>query len=304
MRKFEASGWKYRAGKEKDFLSVLVGSPGQYITAASDRFEYSPEYRFSVSSALYSQGLTPEDIFSNIALGTEGRVVAQLENGGRAVDVRLRYGRTFVDSAEKAASLLYKEKDNIVFTRPLIEVNKRESSGKLTRVDRHPDNGDSSASDPILKSNLKDIFVLFAGAIVFVWFVLAIQFESLLIPFIILGTVPLGVAGSFIALYLTGRSLNISSFLGLMILTGTAVNSGILIMSDIQEGSTLNNASCSRLRTVVLSVFSTVSALLPVAFLDTNPIQSSASISLLGGLVIGTVTLFALIPFFSKEDFS
>ncbi len=130
---------------------------------------------------------------------------------------------------------------------------------------------------------------------------MAIQFESLLVPFAILGTVPLGMAGSFLALYLTGKSLNISSFLGIMILTGTAVNSGILIRSEIELGCSVQSAACSRLRTVFLSVLSTAMALFPVALLDTNPIQNCASISLLGGLLFGTAALFALIPFFSKE---
>lgn len=339
LDRFDSSIWNCEVRPGKDFLSALVGSSDMYVITAPDRetleqkrravvrkaeqdgilvnarkgFEVCPEYRFYVTDSIYSLGITPADIFKNIALGTDGQVVAQIETAGSPVDVRLRYGRSFVDSADKAASLLYKEKDNVIFTRSFIEVNETESSGNLCRLDRQnalffslskppPESyGTICLADSILKSNMKNVLLLFAGALVFVWFVLAIQFESLLIPFVILGTVPLGMAGSFLALYLAGKSLNISSFLGIMILTGTAVNSGILIRSEIELGCSVQSAACSRLRTVFLSVLSTAMALFPVALLDTNPIQNCASISLLGGLLLGTAALFALIPFFSKE---
>ena len=115
----------------------------------------------------------------------------------------------------------------------------------------------------------------------------------------IVGSVIFG--GLYILIANNFWGLNISSFLGIMILTGTAVNSGILIRSEIELGCSVQSAACSRLRTVFLSVLSTAMALFPVALLDTNPIQNCASISLLGGLLFGTAALFALIPFFSKE---
>ena len=80
------------------------------------------------------------------------------------------------------------------------------------------------------------------------------------------------------------------------------MNSGILILSDVVQGVPIAKAALSRLRTVCLTLLSTVMALLPVALFDSNPIQSCASISLLGGLVFGTAALFALVPVLIKED--
>ena len=220
------------------------------------------------------------------------------------------------DSPEKIASLQIKENGKIFFTRPFIQLKKEYDYFALDRLDRQnalfltffPDCGNGYGarriSDRFTKVHKRDILILFSGAIVFIWFVLAIQFESCRKPFLILCTVPMGISGSLLALFVTGKSLNISSVLGLMILSGTGVNSGILILSDVVRGIPVAQAALSRLRTVCLTLLSTVVVLLPVALFDSNPIQNCASISLLGGLVFGTAVLFAFIPVLIKEESS
>lgn len=337
---FDDSPWDYQMMQEKNFLSTLVGGDSLYAVTSSDRKtlekemffiednarkdgvsvtavhgkKNSPEYRISVSDNIFSADLTPADVFNAVAMAAEGIVLSQLEMDGELVDIRLRYGKEFVDSPEKIASLQFKENDKILFLQPFIQLRKENNFFALDRLNRQnamlltfsPDNGNgygaTSISDSLTKVHKKEILVLFSGALIFIWFVLAIQFESISIPFIILGTVPLGISGSMLALFMTGKSLNISSVLGLMILSGTGVNSGILILSDMVRGIPVAQAALSRFRTVCLTLLSTVAALLPVALFDSNPIQSCASISLLGGLVFGTAVLFALIPAFVKEE--
>ena len=335
---FDGLSWGYRVLENKNFLAVLVGNRGLYTVTSSDRavlekkvcairdmagkdgvsvtevhgIKNYPEYKISVSENIYSADLTPEDIFKAITSGTEGNIVAQLDMDGEPVDVRLRYGREFVDTPEKVAALMFKEDERAVFTQPFIKLTKEDSCFALDRLNRQnaallilsPDRGNGygavSVSDIMTRKQKREIFILFAGALVFIWFVLAVQFESCSIPFLILCTVPLGVSGSMFILFVTGRSLNISSLLGIMILSGTVVNSGILILSDVVSGILVPIAALSRLRTVCLTLLSTVFALLPVALFDSNPIQNCASISLLGGLLFGTAAIFALLPVFIK----
>ena len=156
------------------------------------------------------------------------------------MDIRLRYGREFVDTPEKIASLQFKDDGKILFTQPFIQLKKEYDYFALDRLNRQnamfltfsPDLGKgygaSKVSDALTNAHKQEILILFSSALVFIWFVLAIQFESCRKPFLILCTVPMGIAGSLLALFATGKSLNISSVLGLMILSGTGVNSGIL----------------------------------------------------------------------------
>ena len=330
----------FKVLKGKNFLSSLVESEDLYAVVASDRTALEmkmsqieekaikddvsttvihgirnyPEYLISVSENVFSAGLTPEDIFNVIALAAEGSVVSQLEMDGELVDIRVRYGNEFVNTPEKIANMQFKEKNQVMFTQPFIQLRKEQSSFALDRLNRQctilltfsPDHkngyGASRISDAMTKVHKNEIVALFTGALVFIWFVLAIQFESCIIPFIILCTVPLGISGSLLTLFLAGRSLNISSVLGIMILSGTVVNSSILILSDVVHDISISKAALSRLRTVSLTLLSTVAALFPVAIFDSNPIQNCASISLLGGLLFGTVALFVLVPIFIKGE--
>ncbi|MBO7093993.1 MAG: efflux RND transporter permease subunit, partial [Spirochaetia bacterium] len=339
---FDESGWDYQILESRNYLSVLVGDDNIYCVTSSDRAalekEYllieerahkdrvsavavhgiknCPEYRISVSENVFSAELSPADIFNAVSLAAEGCVVSQMELDGEPVDIRLRYSKEFIDSPEKIAALQIKENGKILFTQPFIQLKKEYDYFALDRLDRQnallltffPDFGNGygakRVSDRFTRVHKREILILFSGALVFIWFVLAIQFESCKIPFLILCTVPLGISGSLLSLFIAGKSLNISSVLGLMILSGTGVNSGILILSDVARGSPVVRAALSRLRTMCLTLLSTVVALLPVALFDSNPIQNCASISLLGGLVFGTAALFALIPVLIKEDCS
>ena len=337
---FDSLPWGYQVLEDKNFLSVLVGSSGLYSITSADRVSIEkafylieerarkngisttavhgiknyPEYKISVSENIYSAGLTPADIFKAITSAAEGNIVTQLDIDGESVDVRLRYGREFTDTPEKITSLMFKEDGKVLFTQPFIRLKKENNCFALDRLNRQnalfltftPDRGNGygavKLSDIMTMDQKREIIILFAGALVFIWFVLAVQFESCSLPFLILCTVPLGISGSMLALFIAGKSLNISSVLGLMILSGTGVNSGILILSDVIRGIPASHAALSRLRTVCLTLFSTAAALLPVALFDSNPIQNCASISLLGGLLFGTAAMFALLPVLIKED--
>ncbi len=339
---FDDSKWDYQVLESKNFLSALVGDDSLYSITSSDRATLEkevlyvgdrarkdgasatavhgmrnfPEYMISVSDNIVSAALAPSDIFNAVSLAVEGCVVSQMELGGEPVDIRLRYGKEFVDTPEKIAALQFKNDGKMLFTQPFIQLKKRYDYFALDRLNRQnailltfvPDNGNGygarKISDALTKIHKREIFIVFSGALVFIWFVLAIQFESCRKPFLILCTVPMGVSGSLLALFVAGKSLNISSVLGLMILSGTGVNSGILILSDVARGVPIARAALSRFRTVCLTLLSTVMTLLPVALFDSNPIQNCASISLLGGLLFGTAALFALVPALVKEDCS
>ena len=269
-----------------------MGSRDEKLMLAAGRV--SEEYHVSVSE------LSPYEVFMNMALGTEGEKGGELEIDGVKTDIRIRYGRQYVDSVEKVASLMLKNGEKPVFTAPYLKIGKKNTKDVFIRKNRKSVSGTEN-EEPFSAGDLQETLLLFAGALILVWLALAFQFESLTDGLKILASVPVGIGGSFLFLLLSGNSLNIGSLLGIMIMSGTAVNSGILILEDMKRGLSLKEAACRRAETAVLTVVSTLLALLPVAFTAGNPLIGASSVSLAGGLLWGTLAIFILIPLFAGE---
>lgn len=290
-RILEKGDFTFFLGREKSFLQNMMGSVDEKLKLASGRYSDYLEVKASE--------LSPHDVFRNMVLGTEGNVPAELEVEGVRTDIRVRYSRKYVDSAEKVISLMVKKDGIPVFTSPHLSLEKKRVRSVLLRNNRKPVTG---VEEQILSGKeIRETGLLFAGALIFIWLALAFQFESLTDPLKVLALIPAGAGGSLLFLMLTGNSLNIGSLLGIMIMSGTAVNSGILVLEDIKEGVPLRQAAVSRSETVVLTVSSTLLALLPVAFTGDNPLIGSSSLSLAGGLLWGTLAFLVSVPLLQRK---
>jgi HAE1 family hydrophobic/amphiphilic exporter-1 len=141
---------------------------------------------------------------------------------------------------------------------------------------------------------------------VLVYMVMASQFESFRDPFIIFLSIPFGVVGVIIALALTGQTLSVISFLGLIMLVGIVVNDGIVLISYIgilrQRGydvlSAVVEGGRNRLRPVICTTATTVLAMIPLALSkgEGSEIWTPFAVSVIGGLTIGTVITLILMP--------
>jgi multidrug efflux pump len=117
------------------------------------------------------------------------------------------------------------------------------------------------------------LYFLFLIALVFIFLVLAAQFESFVHPFTILLSVPLAVFGALVALWVFGMSLNIYSQIGLIMLIGLVTKNAILIVEYSNQrrarGEPLMDAVVSaariRLRPILMTTMSTVFGVLPIA---------------------------------------
>src|SRR5206468_7670842 len=110
-------------------------------------------------------------------------------------------------------------------------------------------------------------------AIALVYMVLASQFRSLLDPLVIMFSVPLGISGVFLVLWLTGTTLSVNSFMGIIMMVGIVVSNGVLLVDfanvlrgrgkDLIEATV--EAGRTRLRPILMTTIATIVALVPMA---------------------------------------
>lgn len=147
-------------------------------------------------------------------------------------------------------------------------------------------------------------------AVVMIYIVMAALFESVLLPTAVITSLLFSIVGVFWALFLTGQSITIMAMIGILILMGIVVNNGIVLVDRINQylaaGMSLERAvidgSVSRFRPILMTVSTTVLGLIPLAFGTTQiggdgPPYAPMAISIIGGLVLSTVTSLYLVPY-------
>jgi len=157
-----------------------------------------------------------------------------------------------------------------------------------------------------LRDSSTEIYFVFVLALVFIFLVLAAQFESFVDPFIIMLTVPLAVTGALLALWLSGGTLNIYSKIGLVTLVGLITKHGILIVefaNQIQKkGKTVieavEEAAVLRLRPILMTTGAMVLGALPLALASGAGAESRQQIGwvIVGGMLLGTFLTLFVVP--------
>ena len=143
-------------------------------------------------------------------------------------------------------------------------------------------------------------------AIFLVYLVMASQFESLIHPFVILFTIPLALVGAVIALFITGTTVNIVAFIGVIMLAGIVVNNAIVLVDLINQlraqgkerYDAIIEASTARLRPILMTSLTTALGLLPMAagIGEGSEVRTPMAITVIGGLVMSTMLTLVVIP--------
>ena len=159
-----------------------------------------------------------------------------------------------------------------------------------------------------LNDAFKGLVISLIAAFVLLYSVMACQFESLVKPFIVIMSIPFSFTGGFLALAITGMTLNVVSFVGLIMLMGVIVNGAIVMIDKINmliaEGVEPQQAvieGCkSRLRPILMTTLTTILALVPLALGlgRGGELMQPMGIVVLGGLLLGTLVTLVLIPCF------
>lgn len=154
-----------------------------------------------------------------------------------------------------------------------------------------------------LRESSNALYFAFGLALIFVFMVLAAQFESLVHPFTVLLAVPLGVTGALAALWLAGSTLNVYSQVGMILLIGLVSKNSILLVTYANnlrdEGrdavSAMQEAGRIRLRPILMTAVSAIFGALPIAL---GLGAGSGSRQPLGYVVIGGLLLSTLLTLF------
>ncbi len=150
------------------------------------------------------------------------------------------------------------------------------------------------------------LYVTFILALLFIYLVLAAQFESFVSPFVIMLTVPLAVTGALLALFLTGGTLNVYSQIGLVMLVGLITKNGILIVefanqlrsTGLDRYEAVVEAATLRLRPILMTTLATILGAIPLALAVGAGAESRQQIGwvIVGGLLLGTALTLSVVP--------
>ena len=285
-------------------------------------------------------GVSVEDVANTIANLVGGQRVGKFSQGGRRVDMRVRLLAAQRDRPEELGHLHVRNKSGtLVPLSSLVKFEERPALQGITRMDREraiavygniaaghsqdealalveklgkelPTGNRvvmSGAAIAFRESMQSLIFALIIGVIV-AYMVLAAQFNSFLHPITVLTILPLSVAGAALALWLSGKTLNIFSMIGLLLLLGIVKKNSILLVDFAAhrraEGQTAKQAMLSagaaRLRPILMTTVATMMAAVPSA-LQLGPgaeVRGPMALAILGGLSVSTALSLLVVPCF------
>ncbi len=163
-----------------------------------------------------------------------------------------------------------------------------------------------SGQEEEMTRSFRSLALAMGLAVFLVYLVMASQFESLLHPFVIIFTLPLGAVGVIAALAVTGQSISVVAIIGAVMLAGIVVNNAIVLVDAVNQRrragedlrTALVDAGLHRLRPILMTSATTVLGLMPMALGlgEGAELRAPLAITVIGGLTVGTLLTLVVIP--------
>jgi hydrophobe/amphiphile efflux-1 (HAE1) family protein len=312
-----------------------------------------PELKISPKSQgeLYNLGLTKEGISRTLAASVGGVRQGRYTADGKRYDIRVKIPDTTISSEEEIGSLGVRNTfGNIISLSGAVNMDKIGSMQTITRINRQRTVSvfgsllPGASQSEILKraqeiaeaelpdgysfalegaaSGLNEAFTTLTSAlmigIVVAYMILAIQFNSFIHPVVILVALPFSITGAFLALYLAGASLNLFSFIGIIVLMGIAKKNSILLVEFTNQmrekyglkkdymnskdralvEKSLLEACPIRLRPILMTSVATVFAALPLVLGNAmgSETRLPMGLTIIGGSIVSTVFTLFVVP--------
>jgi len=157
-----------------------------------------------------------------------------------------------------------------------------------------------------MQSSFGSLYLAMGLAIFLVYFVMASQFESLMHPFIILFTIPLGAVGVIWGLVATGQTVSVIVLIGVVMLAGIVVKNAIIMVDyinrlrerGVSKREAIVTAGQTRLRPILMTTLTAILGLVPMALGlgEGAEIRAPMAITVIGGLTISTLLTLVVIP--------
>jgi len=158
------------------------------------------------------------------------------------------------------------------------------------------------------------LLAIFLG-VTFIYLVLASLYESFITPFAILLALPLAMTGAFLALLIFGKTIDIFSLIGIVLLLGVVAKNSILLVDytnhliheGLERNAALLKACRTRLRPILMTSLALIAGMIPIAIglNEASAMRTSMGIAIIGGLISSTLLTLLIVPaaFGFIEDF-
>lgn len=160
----------------------------------------------------------------------------------------------------------------------------------------------------LMADTFNAMFMALATSVLFIYIILASQFESFVHPVTIMIALPLSFIGAFLALFLTNHEIGLFAFIGIVLLMGLVTKNSILLVDYTikmsREGmnrlDALVQAGTVRMRPILMTTFAMISGMMPVALQMTKGSEgrSSMAIAVIGGVITSTLLSLIVVPVF------
>ena len=320
----------------KERLSKVKGMADITIS----RGDYQPEYQIDFDrEKLALNGLNLSTAASYVRNRINGSIQSKYREDGEEYDIRVVYAPEYRQSVDAIENILvYNNQGKGVRIRDIGTVVERFAPPTIERKDRERINtvqgviaGESmdkvvvgtreqiaqmdipqgvtiklAGSYEDQQESFGDLMTLMVLIILLVFIVMAAQFESLTYPFIIMFALPFSFSGVFMALFMTGTTMNVISMIGMIMLVGIVVKNGIVLVDYInlnrERGSSIIHSVVtggkSRLRPVLMTTLTTILGMVPMAIGGGQGAETwqPMGISVIGGLTVSTLLTLVLVP--------
>jgi multidrug efflux pump subunit AcrB len=186
--------------------------------------------------------------------------------------------------------------------------NFKKVSDNVKQITGKHDSFDLSFGGSILSNRdmINELLLIIGVSLLLLYFILAAQFESFVLPVIVLLEVPIDLFGAFLALKLFSAGINIMSAIGIIVMTGIIINDSILKIDTINKlkdsGYSLIHAIMEggrrRLKPILMTSITTILAMTPFLFQKGMgaELQQPLALAIIGGMFLGTLVSLFFIP--------
>ncbi len=320
-------------------LAVLIADVEGVVSAQPDVEEGNSEVVVRLDRNIAAHyGVTAYQLANGLSQALSGVTATELKVDGEEIDVNLKLSDEYGESVENMKQIMINSSTGVqVPVGQIAEFEFGNSPSVINRLNQQnvisvgvdvegrdlgsvsqeineivadyqfPDGTyyESGGMDQEMVESFSSLALALVISILLVYLVLAAQFESIILPVMIMVAIPFAMSGAFLALFLTGVRLSMTAFIGLIMLVGIVVNNSILLVEFIKQNKesmsrnvAIVQAGILRLRPILMTTLTTVIGMIPLAMGSGEGMELLApmGISIIGGLTASTLVTLLIIP--------